>query len=72
MTAEAKAVAETASELYKSRFGYAPDNKDSAKKAEYVNWRYGGQGFIDAVMAVRELKSTAEAARARAIIEGLT
>jgi hypothetical protein len=67
---EARVVAETASELFKKRFGYAPDHKDKKSAAEYVLWRYGRQGFVDAVMAVREMRSAAEAARARAIIEG--
>jgi hypothetical protein len=71
MMVEAKVVAETASELFKNRFGYAPDNKDRVKAAEYTLWRYGGQGFVDAVLAVREMRSAAQAARARAIIEGV-
>jgi hypothetical protein len=68
---DAKAVAETAGELFKNRFGYAPDNKDPKKKAEWVLWRYGGQGFEDAVKVIRALRSAAMAADPLTIARGL-
>jgi hypothetical protein len=68
---DAKAVTETVRELYKRRFGYAPDNKDRKKAAEYVSWRYGGQGFLDAVKVIQGLRRAAEETRARTIIEGV-
>lgn len=43
--------------LYEAVYGHKPDGTDKAKAAEYVKWRYGGQGFLDAVKVVQELRT---------------
>ncbi|MGH8569002.1 MAG: hypothetical protein ACREXU_13560 [Gammaproteobacteria bacterium] len=53
---ERVAFAQGVNQLYEIRFGYPPDGTDRVKAAEYVTWRYGGQGFVDAVRIIQEIR----------------
>lgn len=53
---ELVAFAAAVNELYESLFGHPPDGTDKAKAAHYVLWRYGGQGFVDAVRIIQEIR----------------
>jgi hypothetical protein len=54
---ELVAFAAAVNELYETLFGHPPDGTDRGKAAHYVLWRYGGQGFVDAVKMIQELRA---------------